>query len=312
MTNAITEFEKYLDFSAGRGKLIYKKDLSLAGLCTFRIGGNADYVIWPLVCDEMPTLISMMQKCKIGYIVFGNGSNVLFDDEGFRGAAVFTTKLGRIEISGETVTAESGVPVTHLSSAAMKHSLTGLEFAYGIPGTCGGAVYMNAGAYNGEIKDVLEESTFFDPESGQFGVFRGEQNKLEYRKSVFTDSDKIILSAKFSLQTGDPDTIKGVMSDFMNRRIEKQPLEYPSAGSIFKRCPGLYTAKLIQDSGLKGLTVGGAQVSEKHSGFIINKGGATSADVLKLIEKVKEEIFRLNGIELECEVRYISPVLKKD
>jgi len=301
-------FEAYLDAASKNETLYYRKNSVLSECCTFRIGGPADYIIYPKTSDELKNLISELKKNEIYFNIFGNGSNVLFDDSGFRGAAVFTSKINNVDINGERVKADCGVPITQLSSMAQKHGLSGLEFAYGIPGSCGGAVYMNAGAYNGEIKNVLLSSEYFDLITGEVGRLEGDEHCFGYRHSIYMQKDWIVLSAEFGLKYADAESIRTIMTDFMHRRVDKQPLEYPNAGSVFKRAPGHFTGKLIQDAGLKGYTVGGAQVSEKHAGFIINVGRATSSDVRRLIDIIKEKVFAEFGVEIECEVKYIPPI----
>ena len=302
-----TCFEAYLEAASNNGTIYYRKDSVLSECCTFRIGGPADYIIYPKSSEELKNLIGELKKNEIHFGIFGNGSNVLFDDSGFRGAAVFTSKINNVEINGEIVRADCGVPITQLSSLAQKHGLSGLEFAYGIPGSCGGAVYMNAGAYNGEVKNVLLSSEYYDLKTGEIGRLVGEEHCFDYRHSVYMESDRIVLSAEFGLKYADPESIRTIMTDFMHRRVDKQPLEFPNAGSIFKRAPGHFTGKLIQDAGLKGKTVGGAQVSEKHAGFIINIGGATSSDVRELISLIQKKVLDDFGVEIECEVKYIPP-----
>ncbi len=195
--------------------------------------------------------------------------------------------------------------VTALSVAAYRASLSGLEFTYGIPGSVGGAVYMNAGAYGGEIKDVCISSRVYNPDTCEIEVYSGNEQRFGYRESVYMNSPLIILSSDFRLKESDPVEIDALMRKLMNQRIEKQPLDLPSAGSVFKRCEGYFTAKLIEDSGLKGMTVGGAQVSEKHAGFIVNKGGATASDVLRLIEHIRNVVYMNFGVNIQPEVRYI-------
>jgi UDP-N-acetylmuramate dehydrogenase len=201
---------------------------------------------------------------------------------------------------------ECGASVTRAAAVAGQSGLAGLEFAFGIPGTCGGAVYMNAGAYDNEMSDIVAQSTYYMPSIKAIYTLEGEQHNFSYRKSFYTDSSNIILSAVFQLQYGDKHEIKEKMEDYKRRRIDKQPLEYPSAGSVFKRYPGYFTSRLIEEAGLKGITIGGAQVSPKHAGFIVNKGDATAADVLRLIEVIKNEVYKRNNINIECEMKYIE------
>ena len=209
-------------------------------------------------------------------------------------------------VEGEHITADAGIPLTKLASVAAKEWLSGLEFAYGIPGTLGGGIYMNAGAYGGEMSQVVVSSRYYDAATGECGIYDGAAHEFAYRHSAYMDSAKIVLSATMKLTRGDKNAIEAAMADYMSRRRDKQPLEYPSAGSVFKRGNGFITAQKIDEAGLKGRTVGGAQVSEKHAGFIINKGGATASDVLELIEIIKTEVHEKFALYIECEVRYIK------
>ncbi|MBP3378335.1 MAG: UDP-N-acetylmuramate dehydrogenase [Clostridia bacterium] len=273
---------------------------------TFRIGGIADLYITPPTLQSLKDLCGMVKECGVRHYFLGNGSNVIFDDEGFCGAVISLCALRGITCDGCTVSAEAGVSFTALSKAARDNSLTGLEFANGIPGTVGGAVYMNAGAYNGEVAFVLKESTYLDLDTLEVKTISLEEHNFGYRDSVYKHTNRLILSAKFELKNGNKDEITEMMNDFMNRRVSKQPLEYPSAGSVFKRCPGRYTAQMIDEAGLKGFKIGGAQVSEKHAGFIINIGGATSADVLALIKHIQAVILEKFGCAIQCEVIYVK------
>lgn len=299
-----SDFIEYLDQNNGI-TLDYQKDAPLSEHSTFRIGGRCDLIVFPYSGEVLAALLRRLSECKVRYTVIGNGSNVLFDDGGYRGVVLCTTRMNGIKVCGDTLECDSGASFSYLALVALKNSLSGLEFAYGIPGTVGGAVYMNAGAYDGETSAVLLTSTYYDPKDGSIVTISGAEHEFAYRKSVYTDSDLVILGAKFGLVKGNPDQIKAKMDDFMFRRRSKQPLEYPSAGSAFKRYPGFFTAQLIDEAGLKGFSVGGAQVSEKHAGFIINKGSATCSDVLELIEIIKGKIYENYGIHIETEVRYI-------
>lgn len=278
----------------------------LSAHTSFKVGGRCDMIIYP---NSINALVEMYTKCKeisLNTYILGNGTNVLFTDRGFRGVIfIISHEMGDISISGNTITASSGVSLKKLCQTALDNALTGLEFAYGIPGTVGGAVYMNAGAYGGEMKHVVKEVTAVDS-LGKLKTFTNEQLDLSYRKSVFTDSDYVILSVTVELSEGNKEEIKSKMDDLMARRKDKQPLEYPSAGSTFKRPEGTYAGLVIEQSGLKGYTVGGAQVSEKHANFVINKDGATAADIIALIEDVKRIVKEKTGYDLECEVKLIK------
>ncbi len=298
--------EQYLEDAEKDGRLTYRKELPLSSVSSFRIGGNASYVIYPTTSDELASLSALCRSISVPNTVIGNGSNLLFSDSGYEGAIIVTTQIKDIKISGNTVTAGCGVSLTHLASVVSESSLTGLEFAYGIPGSVGGAVYMNAGAYGGEIKDVCVSVTVYDSENDEIYDVKAEDCGFGYRESVFQNCDKIILGARFVLSEGDRSEIVSKMEGLMQQRIDKQPLNYPSAGSTFKRYPGYFSGKLIEEAGLKGFTIGGAQVSDKHAGFIINVGNATASDVLSLIKYIQSVIKDNVGIELQPEVKYIK------
>lgn len=283
---------------------------ALARHTSFRIGGPA--AVWCTPVDEK-SLAAALRACRehgVRYYLLGNGSNTLFCDAGFDGAVIDLTALTRCDVKpqadGSTiVTAGAGLMLSRLCKQAQQHSLTGLEFAYGIPGTVGGAVYMNAGAYGGEMKDVLIEAVFLDEEQN-LRTLPANELALGYRTSIFEHKNWCVLSASFRLQAGDGADILAKMQDVMQRRKDKQPLEYPSAGSTFKRPQGAFAGKLIEDCGLRGYTVGGAQISEKHCGFVINKGGATCADVVALTEQVKKIVQDRTGYVLEREIRVVE------
>ena len=269
---------------------------------TFRIGGDASLFVSPADEDQLIGVISYLEKNGIRYFLLGKGSNVLFDDAGYDGAVVSTSKLDKISVCGNEITAQCGASFTYLASVAAGNSLSGLEFAYGIPGSVGGAVFMNAGAYGSETAAVLKSSRYLDISDCTVKTLPLEEHLFGYRDSVFRHRRFIHLSSVFALQAGDKAQIRAYMNELMQRRRDKQPLEYPSAGSVFKRYPGRYTAQMIDEAGLRGLSVGGAQVSEKHAGFIVNKGNATSSDVIALVGKVREAIRDKYGIEIECEI----------
>lgn len=274
----------------------------LSSHTTFRIGGDASLFVSPADEDQLIGVISYLEKNGIRYFLLGKGSNVLFDDAGYDGAVVSTSKLDKISVCGNEITAQCGASFTYLASVAAGNSLSGLEFAYGIPGSVGGAVFMNAGAYGSETAAVLKSSRYLDISDCTVKTLPLEEHLFGYRDSVFRHRRFIHLSSVFALQAGDKAQIRAYMNELMQRRRDKQPLEYPSAGSVFKRYPGRYTAQMIGEAGLRGLSVGGAQVSEKHAGFIVNKGNATSSDVIALVGKVREAIRDKYGIEIECEI----------
>lgn len=269
---------------------------------TFKIGGAADILITVGNLSELQTVISACKDCGKPYMILGNGSNLLVSDKGIEGAVIaLDGDFKEISVESETVTAGAGAKLSRLCTVAMEHSLSGLEFAYGIPGTVGGAMYMNAGAYGGEMKDVALSVTALSPDGSVREVPAAEM-ALGYRTSVFKTNGDIILFAKYNLHTGDKSAIKARMEDIMGRRKSKQPLEYPSAGSVFKRPEGAFAGTLIEQCGLKGKTVGGARVSEKHAGFIINVGGATCDDVMELVKVVQDTVKAETGYILEREI----------
>ncbi|MCR4674206.1 MAG: UDP-N-acetylmuramate dehydrogenase [Lachnospiraceae bacterium] len=271
---------------------------------TFRIGGKADYYVEP-VYEEVKPLFSFLMENNIPYTLIGNGSNLLVSDEGIEGVVVsFGTNLSEIELDGNMICAQAGILLSRLGAFALEHSLAGLEFASGIPGTLGGAISMNAGAYGGEMKDVVRFVTVL--EKGEVKRYSGNEMEFSYRHSRILGSDSIVLSVEMELKEGNPSEIQGLMKELNQRRVDKQPLNFPSAGSTFKRPEGYFAGKLIEDAGLKGYTVGGAQVSEKHSGFVINIGGATSKDVCQLISDVQRIVKEKFDVELEPEVRLIG------
>lgn len=308
MTDNLTKLcELILEYNKSHAdsiKIEYNEPMSRH--TTFRIGGIADLYITPANIADLKALCAMIKESGARVYFLGNGSNVLFADEGYRGAVISLCALRRISVDGNTVSAEVGVSFTALSKTARDNSLTGLEFANGIPGTVGGAVYMNAGAYNGEVAFVLKESTYLDLDTLEIGTLASDEHNFGYRDSVYKHTNRIILSASFELREGDKNEITEMMNDFMNRRVSKQPLEYPSAGSVFKRYPGRFTAQMIDEAGLKGYKIGGAQVSEKHAGFIINIGDATAKDVKDLISHIQKTILEKFGCAIEREVIYVE------
>ena len=271
---------------------------------TFRIGGPVRLMALPRSEGEVLACLREAERAQVRLVVLGNGSNLLAADGEIPCCAVRRTGLDALERTGERESwAGAGVSLARLASFAAQEGLAGLEFAHGIPGTLGGGVLMNAGAYGGEMVQVVKEVAA----AGRSGVetVPAEQCGFSYRRSAFSDGERVILGAKFQLEPDDPAAIRSRMDDLARRRKEKQPLEYPSAGSMFKRPAGHFAAALIEQCGLKGLTVGGAQVSEKHAGFVINRGGATCADVLALVDQVKERVLQQTGVELEMEVRVL-------
>ena len=283
-----------------------REDEPMSRHTTFRIGGPAALMALPRTVGEAKAAVKAARALEVEPFFLGNGSNLLVADGGYPG---FVVKLAgdfdQIREVNRGLEAGSAVLLSRLSNALLGRGLTGLEFAGGIPGSVGGAVTMNAGAYGGEIAQVLESAAFLD-ESGEVRTLPASECGFGYRKSIFSDRKCLILKARFHLEQGGPAAIKARMEELAAKRREKQPLEYPSAGSMFKRPPGHFAAALIDQCGLKGLTVGGAQVSEKHAGFVVNRGGATCADVLALVDQVKEEVLRQTGVELEMEVKVLK------
>ena len=283
----------------------YRQNEPMRAHTTFKIGGEADIFIIPA---SPAALIYAVKKCnelEIPYFILGNGSNLLVSDGGIEGAVISLAGINGISSDGEKITCGAGAMLSSVCLKALSLSLTGLEFAYGIPGTAGGALYMNAGAYGGQTADVIESAECLTA-SGEIKTLKKEDMRLGYRSSVFKNGGLIIISLTFALKKGDKAEIKAEMDDLLNRRKQKQPLEYPSAGSTFKRPAGYYAGALIEQAGLKGVSVGGAEVSTLHAGFIINKGGATSEDVKRLIELVQERVYENSGVTLETEVKFIG------
>lgn len=273
---------------------------------SFRIGGPADYFVEPASVDELAGVLSLARQEKVPFFIVGNGSNLLVSDEGFRGMIVHTGgSLRSISVEGDVIYAQAGALLGAVAGAALEAGLTGMEFAAGIPGTLGGAVCMNAGAYGGEMKDILLDAEVLT-QDGERLVIPVEELDLSYRHSIIFEKNYIVLAAHIRLSRGDKTQIRNRMNELAGARKEKQPLEYPSAGSTFKRPEGYFAGKLIQDAGLKGYTVGGAQVSEKHSGFVINRGGATAEEVRFLIRQVRSKVKQHFGVELEPEVRMLG------
>ena len=275
---------------------------------SFRVGGPAKRMAFPEKGEQMVLLLSMARECGARPLVIGNGTNLLAPDEGLDRLVIETSGLSRLEDGEEagTILAGAGVSLARLAGFACKRGLTGLEFAHGIPGTVGGGVCMNAGAYGGELKQVITGVSALFPEEGvQF--LSGEELAFGYRRSFLTERPEVtVLSAVFRLVPGDPEAIRETMRELMAKRKASQPLELPSAGSTFKRPEGYFAGTLIDQCGLKGKTVGGAQVSEKHAGFVVNRGGATCADVRELIRQVQETVWEKTGVRLEPEVKFID------
>jgi len=273
---------------------------------SLRIGGNADILLVPHDVMQLAQIIQLSKQHGIPYFVMGNGSNLLVSDKGIRGLTIKThNAIQHVNVNKNYITAGCGVLLSKLSNIALKNGLTGLEFASGIPGTLGGAIVMNAGAYGGEMKDVVVETKYID-EDGTIKTIKGEEHKFGYRTSIFQGTQKIVVESTLKLDFGDMVDIKNKMDDLNTRRREKQPLDMPSAGSTFRRPEGYYAGKLIQDSGLKGFRIGGAQVSEKHCGFIVNTGNATAKDVLDLVQHIQATVKEKFNVELHTEIKFVG------
>lgn len=273
---------------------------------TFRIGGPADYFLLPACSREVQGILSICREEGLPYFILGNGSNLLVNDAGYRGVIIHLYRnFNEIKVEGTDIRASAGALLSGIAAAAKNASLTGFEFAGGIPGTIGGAVMMNAGAYGGEMKHVIKEVTVLTKE-GEILVLPVEELAFGYRTSVVKTAGYVVLEAVIHLEKGDMQAIAERMKELTEQRTSKQPLEYPSAGSTFKRPEGYFAGKLIMDTGLRGYRVGGAQVSEKHCGFVINVGGATAADVVQLMSDVNEKVKAKFGVSLEPEVRFLG------
>ncbi len=286
------------------GTVLLNEPMSLH--TSFRTGGPAEVFIKAESTENIISAIDIAKKYNKQYIITGNGSNILVKDGGIDGIVInIGNEMSKIKCDGTKIYAQAGAMLSALAAAAADEELTGLEFASGIPGTVGGAVFMNAGAYDGEIKDVIEYADVIDSEGNTHRLIKDEL-ELSYRHSVIAEKNMIVVGAMFNLNKGIKKNITDKMADFAKRRRDKQPLNYPSAGSTFKRPEGYFAGKLIEDSGLKGKTVGGAQVSEKHAGFVVNIGNATSRDIIVLMDGCIETVYNKFGVKLEPEVRILG------
>ncbi len=289
-----------------REGICQKVDEPLAPHSTLRIGGRARLCVFPQSREELLTVLGEVTSRGISHWVVGRGSNLVFPDEGLDGAVIFTEKMKQCRVDGTSLIAEAGMRLSTLAATARDASLTGLEFAYGIPGSLGGAVYMNAGAYGGEMAQVVSAVEYYDAAAGEVRTAWSEALQFAYRHSVFSgDPSKTVLAATVALHRGNREEIGAYMEELLSRRREKQPLEHPNAGSTFKRPEGHFAGKLIEDCGLKGYRIGGAEVSEKHAGFLVNRGGATAADVRALVEHIQARVLDAYGVKLECEIRFL-------
>lgn len=286
-------------------KNVYRKE-PMSKHTTFRIGGEADYFIKTINIEEIQSVIALCKEQGVAYYILGNGSNLLVSDQGFRGVIIQICKeMSRIKVKGNDLVVQAGALLAKIANEALNASLSGFEFAAGIPGTLGGAIVMNAGAYGGEMRDIVENVTVLDSE-GCVKEIQREDLEMGYRTSVIARKGYIVLEATIRLEQGKIEQIKAKMDELKEKRVTKQPLEYPSAGSTFKRPEGYFAGKLIDDAGLRGFQVGGAAISEKHCGFVINKEEATAADVVELMKQVSEKVYQQFGVLLEPEVKKLG------
>ncbi len=303
-------YEEICGLVKGKGQV--RQEEPMSAHTTFRIGGPAKIFVSPGSEEELKSLADLLRKKKIPWFILGKGSNVLVSDKGFDGVVIQIGKgLGNICARGNTLDADAGVLLSRIAKKALEAGLTGLEFAAGIPGTVGGAVVMNAGAYGSEMKDVLTKVRVLT-EEGSIKEISADRLELGYRTSSVLKNGWIVLGARFCLKQGDPKQIQARIEELAKLRRSKQPLEYPSAGSTFKRPEGFFAGKLIQDAGLKGFQVGGAQVSEKHSGFVINRDHATAQDVIQLCGQVSETVRKQFGVKLELEIKCLGEFKQLD
>lgn len=287
--------------------IVYYLNHKLKNYTTLHIGGAAKIIVEPCDVEDMSKVVKKISELNLKFFILGNGSNVLFDDEGYDGIIIHIPNIfNKIELlENNQVYVQSGATNAMLSNFTLKNELTGYEFACGIPGTIGGAIYMNAGAYDGETKDVIVSVRYLDKD-GDIKTLTNKELDLSYRHSYFTDNFGLILDAIYQFNVGNKFEIKDKIDDLMKRRYDKQPMDKYSAGSTFKRPKGYYASKLIKDTGLKGYSVGDAKVSDKHAGFLINDGNASSKEFLQLIDDVIEKVEREYGVRLECEIKRIS------
>ena len=285
----------------------YRVDCPLTSYNTFRIGGIASLAVFPKTREQLIYALEAVTRSGAKYAVVGKGSNLLFPDGKYQGVVLFTSQVRELSFEGDRVVASAGVSLSALASQAAREGLAGLEFAAGIPGTVGGAVLMNAGAFGGEMSQVTLFSEYWDAKTASSGRFEREEQRFGTRTSVYaTRPELTVLSATLQLQKGEKESIRARMEDYRVRRSATQPLNFPNAGSIFKHPKGFFAGKLIEDCGLKGTRVGDAEISLKHAGFIVNRGNATAEDVKRLILTVQERVMQRYGVSLECELRFLE------
>ncbi len=290
-----------------RTDLCAEHDVPLARYSTFRIGGRAKLAVFPRDRRELTVILELVSRMTHRpYAVIGRGSNIVFPDGTYDGMLIFTDKVAQVRPFENGFYADAGVPVTRLSKMAERRGLSGMEFLWGIPGTVGGGIVMNAGAYGGCMADICVRSFYFDPHDGTVKTCQGKDQQFGYRESFYSmHPEYTVLGAEFLLTPTDRSQVRSVMDAFLAKRKATQPLEYPNVGSVFKRPEGHFAAKLIDDCGLKGAQVGGAAVSTKHAGFIVNTGGATAEDVRALVELIRGTVYDRTGVMLECEIRFL-------
>ena len=300
---------QYLKYKELFGNIYSEEELEIDALMKdhiyFKVGGKVDILLKPSKIEQIEETIKLCRSNNIPYYIIGNGSNLLVRDGGIRGVVIKLCNLNEVIVDDRNIKSYCGALLKDVATIAMENSLTGIEFACGIPGSIGGAVFMNAGAYDGEIKNVIIEAEVIDKE-GNYKLLKGDALQFGYRTSIIKKENYIVVSATLGLVEGEKEKISSRMMDLTKKREDRQPLEFPSAGSTFKRPEGHFAGKLIEDSGLKGYSIGGAQVSEKHSGFVINKGNATAKDILDLIKHIQEEVKKQFGVELKTEVRILG------
>ena len=287
--------------------ILVRENCALSEYSTFRVGGASRAAAFPNTREKLIKALNSVRDFGVHFIVIGNGSNVVFSDAGFDGLVIFTGDCKTFFVDGTRIVADCGVSLGKIATTALEHGLAGAEFLFGIPGTVGGGVFMNAGAFGGTMADICVSSEYWDLDTGMIDTLVGDEQEFDVRTSAYDKNPQyVLLGATFELREGNTKDIRAQMDDFLSRRKNTQPLEYPSAGSVFKRPVGYFAGRLIEDCGLKGRTVGGAQVSQRHAGFIINIGGATAADIKALVEEIKSVVLREMGVGLECEIRFIE------
>ncbi len=284
-----------------------KEIVPMSNYTTMQVGGIASVVAFVRSAEEMITAVREAKNNCVKYVVIGNGSNVVFSDSGFEGLVIVTSEMKSFSVENNIIKADCGASLSRLSAAAQKAGLEGLEFAYGIPGTVGGGVVMNAGAFGGNLSDVVVSSICYDTKHETIRKINGDEHEFRYRDSIYINNPHlIVLAVMMELKPGKMEEIVSKMNQNLKTRKEKQPLEYPSAGSVFKRPIGYYAGQLIEECGLKRYRIGGAEVSEKHAGFIVNRGGASADDVIHLVRHIRETVFKQYAVDLECEIRFVE------